>query len=373
MLCRNCGTNFPDNIANCPKCSAALPRPIKVFKPESDKPSSRIRAAILLALLLSVIGIAVFKLYFISRPGLETSLDAAKQVTAPKLDREDSALNITEPVKKRHTSETMTRPQAVQDSHKDLLIKDSAENKTSYQRTREGLEEQVEKGFQKKEGSHFIVKFGDAENSDIGHLISIVLEEAYIKVGSDIGYYPNDRIEAVLYTQQQFTDVTRAPGWVGAIYDGRIKIPVGGITSRTSLLEKVLFHEYTHALVHRLSNGRAPLWLNEGLAQHEEGAVNEGINNVLTQVAKIEKPLPLRPFEGSFMGFNATQAIVAYSVSLSATEYIIKEFGMSAVKRILENIGTGKTIEEAVSSSLYISYEDLQSNWFMSLKRKFAG
>jgi len=234
-------------------------------------------------------------------------------------------------------------------------------------------ENQAEQGFQKKEGSHFTVKFEGGENSDIGHTISIILEEAYVKVGSDIGYYPEDRIEAVLYTQQQFTDVTRAPTWAGAIYDGGIKIPAGGITSRTNLLERVLFHEYAHALVHRLSKGRAPMWLNEGIAQHVEGTANKNINEVLSFVAKSEKPLPLRPFEGSFMGFNTTQAMVAYSVSLSATEYIINEFGISAVKRILENLGENKTVEEAISSTLYFSYEDFQKNWFMSLKRRFAG
>jgi len=234
-------------------------------------------------------------------------------------------------------------------------------------------ENQAEQGFQKKEGSHFTVKFEGGENSEIGHLISIIMEEAYIKVGADMGYYPENKIEAVLYTQNQFTDVTRAPAWAGAIYDGRIKIPAGGITNRTNLLERVLFHEYAHALVHRLSKGRAPVWLNEGIAQHVEGAVNENINEVLSFVAKSEKPLPLRVFEGSFMGFNAPQALVAYSVSLSATEYIINEFGMSAIKRILENIGQGKTLEQAISSSIYISYEDLQKNWFMAVKRKFAG
>jgi len=46
---------------------------------------------------------------------------------------------------------------------------------------------------------------------------------------------------------------------------------------------------------------------------------------------------------------------------------------MSAIKRILENIGQGKTLEQAISSSIYISYEDLQNSWLMSLKRKFAG
>ena len=340
MLCKNCGTNSPDNIIQCPQCGAALPRPIKIFKPEPEKSLNTLRIVIMLALLFAVTGIALFKLYFISKPDREVEPDTIKQTA--KSEKQDSSVTISESEKEEPASGPATHDQTSPNIRRESSIDNDGighSKKRAYTNPIENLENNVEKEFRKKEGSHFTVKFAGGENSDIGHLISIMLEEAYIKVGSDIGYYPEDRIEAVLYTQQQFTDITRAPSWTGAIYDGRIKIPIGGITNRTSLLERVLFHEYTHALVHRLSKGRAPMWLNEGIAQYEEGSANEGINQILAQVAQAAKPLPLRPFEGSFMGFNNVQATVAYSISLSATEYIINEFGISAVKRILENLG----------------------------------
>ena len=105
-------------------------------------------------------------------------------------------------------------------------------------------EESVEGGFRSKKGSHFIVKYEAGENAVAGHLVSLLLEEAYMRIGFDFGHYPDDRIVAVLYTKKQFHDITRSPSWSGAIYDGRIKLPVGGLTERTGLLEGVLFHEY---------------------------------------------------------------------------------------------------------------------------------
>jgi tetratricopeptide (TPR) repeat protein len=113
-------------------------------------------------------------------------------------------------------------------------------------------ENEVEARFRTREGSHFVVRFEGGVNSVTGNVIAILLEEAYFKVG------------AVLYSMEEFRDTTRSPSWVGALYDGRIKIPAGGITERTDVLEKVIFHEYTHAVVHRLSGGKAPVWLNEG-------------------------------------------------------------------------------------------------------------
>lgn len=214
---------------------------------------------------------------------------------------------------------------------------------------------------------HFLVKFDGGENAISGHLIGLLLEEAYEKVGSDLNFYPDDRIEALLYSRENFRDVTRSPSWAGAIYDGRIKVPAGGVTEKTELLEKVIFHEYTHAVVHRLSGGRAPTWLNEGIAQYEEGQTSSDYSSVLRGFAATGK-VRLRGFEGSFMGLNAQGAQAAYLLSLSSTEYIIREFGVFTVRRILENLGSGMSLDEAVSSATYLSYEDLEKSWLNSLR-----
>lgn len=216
---------------------------------------------------------------------------------------------------------------------------------------------------------HFTVKYEGGENILTGYLIGLLLEEAYMKVGADLGFYPTDRIEALLYTADTFRDVTRSPSWAGAIYDGRIKLPAGGIHEKTAELEKVIFHEYTHAVVHRLSGGRAPVWLNEGMAQYEEGRSSSEYSELLRKIAEGNR-VDLRVFERSFMGLNATGASLAYLISLSATEYIIREYGLTSLRRILDGLKGGMTMDAAVSSALYgISYGDLESGWLKSLKR----
>ena len=47
-----------------------------------------------------------------------------------------------------------------------------------------------------------------------------------------------------MYTKERFRDVTGSPAWAGALFDGRIKVPAGGVTEKTELLEQVLFYEY---------------------------------------------------------------------------------------------------------------------------------
>jgi len=215
---------------------------------------------------------------------------------------------------------------------------------------------------------HFLVKFEGEENLATANVIAILLEEAYGKVGADLDYYPDDRIEALLYSKERFMDITRSPSWVGAIYDGRIKIPAGGITEKTALLEKTILHEYTHAVVRRLSKGRAPVWLNEGMAQYEDGSVLLDHEIWLKKMA-VDKRMDLRSLEGSFMGLSAADSEKAYAESLSATRYIIREYGTNAVRRIFVGLADGLTLDQSIQAAIGLSYDLFEESWMNSLKR----
>lgn len=226
----------------------------------------------------------------------------------------------------------------------------------------------VEAGMGRRDGGHFVVKYEGGENAVAGHLIGMLLEEAYAKVGADFGFYPDDTVTALLYSRERFSDITRSPAWSGGIYDGRIKLPAGGIYDKTDELERVVFHEYTHAVVHRLSKGRAPVWLHEGLAMYEEGQRSGDYAGRLRGLATTGK-VALVPLEASFMALDAEGAQVAYLLSLSAAEHMIGEFGIFSAKRVLENLGGGMTLDAAFSGALHLSYAEFERSWIRSIER----
>ena len=97
------------------------------------------------------------------------------------------------------------------------------------------------------------------------------LEAEFDEISATLNYDPPEPIGVILYTNQTFMDITRAPSWSGALNDGRIRVPVEGLTTMTDELARVLKHELTHSFVGQKTGGRCPVWLQEGIAQYMEG------------------------------------------------------------------------------------------------------
>ena len=127
-------------------------------------------------------------------------------------------------------------------------------------------EAELHDGMQKAVGWHFDVSFeGPAEEQLAAQALESV-ERAYWRIGETLATYPIEPIKVVLYTTEQFRDITRSPPWAAGAYDGTIRIPMRRALNDPDELDRILAHELTHALVHSLAPRRVPTWLDEGLA-----------------------------------------------------------------------------------------------------------
>jgi tetratricopeptide (TPR) repeat protein len=229
-------------------------------------------------------------------------------------------------------------------------------------------ENRTEKDFNRDVTSHFLTKYEGREKIEAGRIVLRILEDAYGVVGRELSYYPDREIQVILYSGQQFQEVTDAPGWSGGIFDGKIRIPVGGIEQETPGLRRLLYHEYTHAVVLSITP-RVPTWLNEGLAQYFEGKeVDNRQKDTLSKIAHAGKLPPLANLEGSFMGLNGNQATYAYLFSLSSVRYMIDTFGMYRVKSVLDELASGAGTAKAIGNGISLSYEEFERGWKRSLE-----
>ena len=97
--------------------------------------------------------------------------------------------------------------------------------------------------FQNQPGVRFNVLFEGPQQKAVGDHVATVLESAYWKIGKTLDIYPAAALDVILYSNQQFRDVTRAPAWAGGGYDGRIRLPVSGALRSPQELERVVIHE----------------------------------------------------------------------------------------------------------------------------------
>lgn len=220
---------------------------------------------------------------------------------------------------------------------------------------------QVEGSFSKTDTYYFNIKYEGEEKRELGELVLDILDSAYRDVGSDLDYYPREPIAVILYTREQFSDVTDAPSWSSGIFDGNIRVPVGGSVDKM-VLTAILYHEYAHAVTNMIAGHNIPTWVAEGVAMYEERHVHD-----MSQGIKGGKIIPLSSLAGPFMGMSGDEASLAYAESYSAVNFLVDRFGSYNLAKLLKLLGRGQSIEDAVHECTGISFDDFQRYWIVGI------
>src|ERR1700692_3419049 len=234
-------------------------------------------------------------------------------------------------------------------------------------------EQNAETDFTQRESSHFVLHYEGKQTSEAfrGQILA-ALEADYDDLARDLGTPPRDNILVTLYTEQAFFDVTRAPSWSGAINDGKLRIPVSGLTAMTPELARVLKHEVAHSFINHLSSSRCPPWLNEGIAQLLEPRLLGSDGRQLSLLFNAQEQIPLNMLEGSFLRFSGTKAYVAYAESLAAVSYIKDSYGMGDLQQILQRLSEGSSTEAALRATIHSDYGQVGSEIGKYLADKYG-
>ena len=230
----------------------------------------------------------------------------------------------------------------------------------------------AESDFTQNESSHFLLKYEGRQTPDsLRRDLVATLESHYNDLVRDLGVAPRGNIAVILYTDQAFFDVTQSPSWAGAVNDGKLRIPINGMTGVTPELSRVLKHELAHSFINQLAGGRCPQWLNEGIAQAmEPKSLSRGRR--LAQLFTTQQELPFNSLEGSFMRFSPMEAMLAYDESLAAVQFIIDVHGVSDLQRILQRLADGNSTESALRATMHDDYGQLQGEVGKYLSDKYG-
>jgi tetratricopeptide (TPR) repeat protein len=181
--------------------------------------------------------------------------------------------------------------------------------------------------------------------------------------GRDIGRMP----VAVLYKGTRYFAVSDSPEWVGAVYDGRIHVPVPPDGAESEGYRGLLSHELAHAYITELSRGQAPGWLQEGIAEYVEGrriqtadAALSFTNLTFSSAADLSAGFSQRS--------DWERARAAYRLALFCVQELVADYGTGAVACVVKDLSDGRTIEGAVSAETGSSLPILENGWRRKLR-----
>ncbi|HZC67002.1 MAG TPA: tetratricopeptide repeat protein [Nitrospirales bacterium] len=215
-------------------------------------------------------------------------------------------------------------------------------------------------GFQQNLSPHFTVLFEGPAEQRLASAAVDALEAAYWRIGTTLLAYPSGIIAVVLYTDEQFRDITRSPTWAGGVFDGKIRVPMRGALNDPRQLEKVLAHEFTHALVKSLAPRGVPTWVDEGLAVMFETGDLRWAERLARQAPSL---IPLPRLHDGFLSLPADQVPLAYAESALAVQMLIERGGISALTALLQDLADGQEFTRAFERRVFLSYPEFLTLW----------
>jgi len=227
-------------------------------------------------------------------------------------------------------------------------------------------EQKVEKELERNYSGHFILSYAEHGKVDIGGEILDALENAYTWAGAKLSHYPERQIPVILYTQRQFSGLTGSPEWAAGLYDGKIRLSIGGLTQVTAGVRSLLAHEFMHVMVMEMAGNRVPFWLNEGLAELAAREQDDPQLTHLQAAVNADQLFSVVELQGAFRDISAERVSLAYEQSYSFVHYLIERFGWYEMGTLLQTLKAGALPAAAIEQT-YGGYgldlEQLESDW----------
>lgn len=228
-------------------------------------------------------------------------------------------------------------------------------------------EESVEGGLVVDLGAaHFSIKYDGAQDLALGRQVAQVLEAAHADVGALLGgRYPSAEVAVVIYPGRTFRATTGAHGWVAGLYDGKIRVPAGGLSRAPAHeVRRVLTHEYAHALLRAVGGPRVPAWLHEGFAQLAEGRPRADAREALAGAA----PPPLARLATSFAAeSDPATARALYAAACDLVYDLVGRGGAPLLGDLLDRLRRDDPLDDALRAVYGLSLDELDQAWRATL------
>ncbi len=229
-------------------------------------------------------------------------------------------------------------------------------------------------GFRTLEDDGFVVRMDKREADLYGQRVLALLSRARKTLCEKYGVTISDPVIVEIFPQHKEFAV-RTFGLPGA--DGLLGVCFGRVITANSPAsqgehpsnwEAVLWHEFCHVVTLSKTHNKMPRWLSEGISVYEERredpAWGMALNPRFREMILGDGLTPLSGLSSAFLApKTALHLQFAYYESSLAVEFFAERFGLPALKGLLDDLGTGMSINEALPRRTKMSLEQLDKEF----------
>ena len=125
---------------------------------------------------------------------------------------------------------------------------------------------------------HFILRLEDERDGILAEYALTALENAYEFLGRDLGYWPKAPVRVEIFPDHERFHAASSlskrdievAGAVGICKFDKVMLLSPRVLLRGYRWLDAMVHEYVHYAIVKLSDDKAPIWIHEGVAKHEE-------------------------------------------------------------------------------------------------------
>jgi tetratricopeptide (TPR) repeat protein len=237
-------------------------------------------------------------------------------------------------------------------------------------------------GFRSLEDEGLIIRMEAREAELYGQRVLALLRRARKTLVEKYGVTLKEPVIVEVFPQQKEFAV-RTFGLPGA--EGLLGVCFGRVVTARSPAsqgehpanwEAVLWHEFCHVVTLGKTRNKMPRWLSEGISVYEEGQENRAwatdFDPRYRTLILSSGLTPLSRLSSAFLTAKTPLDVqFAYFESALAVEFLIERFGLPTLKSLLDDLGAGMPLNEALPNRTKKTLDEIDGE-FVRFARKRA-
>ena len=224
--------------------------------------------------------------------------------------------------------------------------------------------------------TNFIIyyQFNDSQNSE---KIFKILKTSYYKLSQEIGVEVTDTIAVIIapskndYQQMLGKNIPKWSDGVASPSKNSIVLKSASWTPPETDHSAIAVHELIHILLDRAVKGNPiPRWFDEGIAVYYSGEKRYASSSRISKALLTKSLIELKDID-NVLNFQADKAQLAYQESYLAVDYLFKQYGKDAVKKIIQHLGNGRDLNQAFLAVIDLDLWEFEGEWLDNIKQKY--